>query len=214
MRPLACCSLLLLAACSGGPPTMDTATPPVYSSAPQSELVDVHSRARPLEVRTTHVELDWEVDFERRQLRGSARFTLAVAPNATRCVLDTRDLAIESVTDASGRDLRFRLGERDPLLGSALEVELPQGVDTLLVRYHTTEQGSGLQWLLPEQTAGKRAPYLFSQAQAIHARTILPCQDSPGIRVTYGATVRVPGGLTAVMSAENRSRPDERGVFR
>lgn len=166
---------------------------------------DPHSFARPNEVRTTHLELDWTVDFERRELRGHALYRVErLAPNAP-CVLDTRDLAIQAVTDVDGRALRHELGRADAILGRALSVELPAGVDSFRVEYHTTAAGSGLQWLSPEQTAGKRAPYLFSQAQAIHARTMLPCQDSPGVRVTYRARVRVPAGLTAVMSAQTRS---------
>ncbi|HUR29260.1 MAG TPA: M1 family metallopeptidase, partial [Planctomycetota bacterium] len=168
----------------------------------------------PLEARTTHIDLDWTVDFDKRELRGSATLELALAPGAKQCVLDTRDLAIESVSDTGGRALGYRLGERDPLFGAPLTVELAPGVGSIVVRYRTTSAGSGLQWLEPAQTAGKRSPYLFSQAQAIHARTFLPCQDSPGVRVTYAATVRVANGLVAVMSAENRSRKDEPGVFR
>ena len=193
---------------------MKPASAPINDPAPAAELLDVHSLARPLEARTTHIELDWDVDFDLRQIRGSARLELALAKGAKRCVLDTRDLAIESVKDVGGRALEYQLGPRDPVFGSALTVELPAGVDEIVVRYHTTEAGSGLQWLDPKQTAGGRAPYLFSQAQAIHARTMLPCQDSPGVRVTYSATVRVANGLVAVMSAENRSRAGERGVFR
>jgi leukotriene A-4 hydrolase/aminopeptidase len=181
---------------------------------PPGELLDVHSLSRPLEVRTTRIELDWDVDFDRKQIRGSARLFLARTPGAERCVLDTRDLKIHGVSDGAGKPLKYSLGPNDEVLGSALSVELPPGVEQVLVRYETTSAGSGLQWLEPEQTADKRAPYLFSQAQAIHAHTILPCQDSPGVRVSYAATVRVPKGLTAVMSAENRSRNDEPGVFR
>jgi leukotriene A-4 hydrolase/aminopeptidase len=192
------------------PPTAPSTTP----TLPASELLDVHSLGRPAEARTTHVDLDWDVDFARREIRGTATWKLARAPGARRCVLDTRDLAIVDVTDASGKPLAHALGAADPVLGSALTIELPPGVETLVVRYRTTPQGSCLQWLLPAQTAGKRAPYLFSQAQAIHARTMLPCQDSPGVRVTYSATVRTTPGLVAVMSADARTALSEPGVFR
>ena len=214
MRNAGLALTFFLAACSSGADSMKSHTHSAHDRAPLAETTDAHSYSNPREARATHIELDWYVDFERQQIRGSATLNLALALGAKRCILDTRDLAIEAVTDAAGLPLVYAIGDRDPFLGSPLTVELPHGVERISVRYHTTSESSGLQWLTPEQTAGRRAPYLFSQAQAILARTILPCQDSPGVRVTYQAKVRISNGLAAVMSAENRSRADEPGVFR
>jgi leukotriene-A4 hydrolase len=59
---------------------------------------------------------------------------------------------------------------------------------------------------LPPQTprywcAEGTHPYLFSQCQAIHARSLVPCQDMPAVKMSYSATVWVPEELTALMSA-------------
>lgn len=76
------------------------------------------------------------------------------------------------------------------------------------LQYRTSSEASGVQWLQPEQTAGKTHPYLFTQCQAIHARSVMPCQDTPAHKCTYTASVTVPAPLTGG-KAEGRRR---RGV--
>ena len=107
----------------------------------------------------------------------------------------------------------WTVGDRDFHLGSPLAIRLPEGADRVRILYRTQPQASGLQWLTPEQTAGGRHPFLYTQAQAIHARTFLPCQDSPGVRLTFTATVHAPPPLTAVMAAVRRNGhgPDDDG---
>ncbi len=163
---------------------------------------DIHSFARPEEARVTHVALDLRADFAARTLSGRSTLTLERAAGADTVFLDTRDLTVESVADSGGRPLEFSLGERDPILGTPLRVQLPEGVKEIVVAYRTSPEAAALQWLTPEQTAGKRHPYLYSQGQAILTRTWIPTQDSPGIRQTYSARIVVPKPLRAVMSAE------------
>ena len=159
------------------------------------KTMDVHSYARPEEVRLRHLALDLAVDFEQRRLKGSATLhydRLAAGD----LMLDTRDLTIHEVENADG----FELGEPHPYLGAPLRIRL-RGEGPVRVHYSTAPTASGLQWLEPAQTAGKRRPFLYSQSQAIHARSWIPVQDSPGVRVTYSGRVAVPPGLRAVMSA-------------
>ncbi len=169
---------------------------------------DVKSHADPLSFVTRSFDLDLDIDFENRQLRGRVTLELdRVDPAARELVLDTRDLQIDSVETAPAgsddfRKTRFALGSRDEVLGSALRIAMPRDAARVRIAYATTPQASGLQWLQPEQTAGKRAPFLFSQAQALHARSMAPLQDTPWIRSTFTATLRVPDGLVAVMAAE------------
>jgi hypothetical protein len=68
-----------------------------------------------------------------------------------------------------------------------------------------------LQWLTPDQTAGKKAPFLFSQGESIENRSWIPTQDSPGIRQSWEATLHVPAGMTAVMSAPASAKPITQG---
>jgi leukotriene-A4 hydrolase len=156
--------------------------------------------------------LDWKarVDFASRTLEAEATLTLT-RPAAGPLDLDTRELTIASVTDDAGKPLAFELGAAEPILGARLRVSLPAGTKTLRIRYRTAATASALQWLTPAQTSGGREPYLFSQCQPTHARSIVPLQDSPRVRFTYSAEMTVPKQLRALMAAafiERREQPD------
>ena len=174
--------------------------------------VDPHSHAILAEGRVTHLALGLAVDFERRTLVGAATWHLA-EPGAAALVLDVRGLHIEAVLlDDAPTEAAYTLGPTDPILGQALRIALQPTTRHVTVRYRTAPHAAALQWLRPEQTAG-RHPFLFTQSQAILARTWLPCQDSPGIRFTYEATVQVPAGLRALMSADNPPPPNPSGHY-
>jgi len=157
---------------------------------------DVHSRANFGESRVRHIELDLAVSFSERRLRGTA--ALVLEPAGRRLVLDTRDLLIRSV---NGRTDNFRLGDSDPILGAPLEIALEPGARSVVIEYETSPEASGLQWLEPRQTAGKRHPFLYSQSQAIHARSWIPLQDTPAVRATFSARIHAPAPLRALMAA-------------
>ena len=157
------------------------------------------------EVRVTHVALDLNVLFDEKVLDGTATLDIDyVKPDARRLVLDTNDLVIRSVEARVGdawAPAAIDLGPDDPVLGSRLEIALPDGADKVRIAYRTSPAAEGLQWLSPEQTAGKTHPYVYSQNQAINARSMAPLQDTPAARITYSATLRTPQELFAVMSA-------------
>jgi leukotriene-A4 hydrolase len=169
--------------------------------------LDPHSYADGSQPRTRAFDWSAVVDFETKQLRAEVTLQLS-APAASDGPfdLDTRALTIESVTGAGGAALKHTLHPADPVLGARLEVQLPKGCTEVKIRYRTAPDASALQWLEPSQTLGGKLPYLFSQCQAIHARSVLPCQDTPSIRQTYTAALEVPPHLTAVMAAAPRGR--------
>lgn len=170
---------------------------------------DPHSFYDPTQGRTTHVDLALDVDFSTKTIAGRALVTFVEGMKAPHVDLDTRGLAIESVTDVSGKTLAFELGPEEPILGRRLRVSAPAGTAAIRITWKTSPDASALQWLAPAQTAGKEHPYLFSQCQAIHARSVFPVQDSPGARITYRAEVKVPKGLRALMSAVQAGPPRE-----
>jgi leukotriene A-4 hydrolase/aminopeptidase len=162
--------------------------------------IDPHSYADSAQPRTRHLRWTFDVDFETHRLEGTVAHVLA-APAGGPMDLDTKGLDILGVTDAGGKDLPHRLSPEEAIFGSRLRIDLAPGTTEVRIHYRTSPQAVGLQWLAPEQTEGKRQPFLFSQCQAIHARTMVPLQDTPAFRVTYEAEVTVPAALSVVMSA-------------
>jgi leukotriene-A4 hydrolase len=195
--------------CSMKPPA-ETASEPAAEGRQ-----DPHSFARPGEVSIRHLALELDVNFTERRLVGSATLDLQNRANAGRLHLDTDGLEIRSVTDTvSGEALEFSLGEPVEHLGRELVVQLRPATERVRIEYATSPDATAVQWLAPEQTAGRRHPFLFTQSQAILARSWIPLQDTPTVRMTYEAVVRVPRGLLALMSAENPTARSADGVYR
>ncbi|MBI5507842.1 MAG: M1 family metallopeptidase [Deltaproteobacteria bacterium] len=161
---------------------------------------DPHSYTDTSQGRVAKVELDLAVDFENRQLKGSATLTFAAKVGGP-LDLDSRALTIDGVKDDRGAAVAFESGTPDPVLGTRLRLQLAAPTTKVTVHYATSPSASALQWLEPQHTAGGKAPYLFSQCQPHHARSLLPLQDSPMVRFAYQARLTVPAGLVAVMSA-------------
>lgn len=162
--------------------------------------IDPHSYYDDTQPRIKCFDLELDADFAARTLAGQVVLTLERSAGGN-LDLDSRGLALEEAVNQHGAKITFAFGEEDPILGRRLRLELPAGTEKITIRYRTSPEAVALQWLGPAQTAGGKHPFLFSQCQAIHARTMVPLQDSPRVRVRYGAKITVPEPLTAVMSA-------------
>jgi aminopeptidase N len=207
LRLLPAALLAVLAACS---PAADQKAPKTEEAAAERMVApvldspdakDPQSYARPLEARVTHVALDLKADFAAKRLGGTATLDVQSKPGAKEIVLDTKGLQLQAVTDGEGKPLPYALGKADEALGAPLTIQL-DGAKQIRIAYTSASGAEALQWLTPEQTAGKKHPFLFSQGQAILNRSWIPTQDSPGIRQTWEARIVVPEPLRAVMSGE------------
>jgi aminopeptidase N len=212
---LALAGFLLLSACRGGEPgnqaqpqAAEAALAPILTTP---DAVDTHSFARPLEARVTHVALDLTVDFDARRIGGTATLDIDRKPDAKEIVLDDAGLEIQGVTDGSKHPLPFKVGARDPNLGAPLTIGLQPDTRRLVITYRSAPDAGALLWLTPQQTAGKKMPFLFSQGEAIENRSWIPTQDSPGVRQTWEAAIHVPAGMTVVMSAPRIEQPITQG---
>lgn len=182
----------------------DITTKPKY-------IAEAHSYARPNDAVVKHLSLDITADFEKKIITGTASYSIE-NNNASEIILDSKYLEIQKV-EADGKTTTFSLGNFDKQLGQSLKINITPKTKNITVFYNTTNKTEALQWLNPQQTADKKHPFLFTQGQAILTRTWIPIQDSPQIRVTYDATLKVPTELMAVMSAENPKEKSDNGIY-
>ena len=202
-------TLLLLAACKETekkPPADPAPTVEIAPILTSEDAVDVHSYAKPLEARVYHVALDLDVDFDASRIAGTATLDIDARDDAENIILDSRGLTIEKIETPDGKPLDFTIGESDDALGAPITVKIGKA-RKIVITYVAAPDASALQWLPPEQTAGKRHPFLLTQGQAIENRSWIPTQDSPGIRQSWEARIRVPNPLIAVMSAPRAGKP-------
>jgi len=213
MRLLAFAAAMILSACTageGGGNEQAAAAAGPREVAPVlsgEDARDTRSFARPEVARVTHVALDLDADFRAKRMAGTATLDIRAAEGAREIVLDSKGLEIQGVTDGGGAALQHALGQGDEARGQPLTIRLGPATRRIRIRYRSGPDAAALQWLSPDQTAGKRHPYLFSQGQAILNRTWIPTQDSPGIRQTWEARITAPEPLKVVMSGE-RLTPD------
>lgn len=177
------------------------------------EFNDKHTYANPQVAVITHLDWTANVNFEKKIITATASYSIKTSENANQIIFDTKDsLNIKSVR-VDGKEAKFEVGKVDEFLGAPLSVEITPNTSKVEIDYETHPSASAVQWLNPQQTANKTAPFLFTQSQAILARSWFPIQDGPGIRFTYNAEVTVPKGMIALMSAENPQEKNESGIY-
>ncbi len=190
---------------------------------------DYDSYANVEAFRATHLDLDLTVDLEHKELGGTASLEFRrLDPRATELVLDTKDLMVldveQKATDVLGATAKsqtiwvsrpFHQDKANAILGSALVIDLrpsKAATESIRITYEATEKATAVQWLTPQQTAGHKA-FMYTESEPIGARSWIPLQDTPGVRITYKAHVRVIGKYRAVMSAENDPTAKRGGTF-
>ncbi len=179
---------------------------------------DESSYAEPDKVVVKDLALDLKLDFDSKQIGGTATYTLEWKDKAAKqLVLDTRELTVEKVeaiaADGKAAPLPFVLAPADKVFGSKLSIEAPDQPSKVVITYHTAPTASGLQWLEPSMTEGKKLPFMFSQSQAIHARSWVPLQDTPSVRFTYSAHVVSRPDVMVLMSADNDPKAARDGDY-
>lgn len=168
---------------------------------------------------TKHTTANFSIDFDARRLKGSVTLQLQSQTDSVskEIVLDTSYLSISGVT-LNNQPAKWHVADRVEPFGSPLHVAVPEGVVKgtdieLTVDVATTDCCTALQWLTPQQTSNGRAPYMFSQCQAIHARSIFPCQDTPDVKSTFSFNISSPLPVVASglsVDADDGGAPGQR----
>jgi leukotriene-A4 hydrolase len=210
-------SKLLLMVSKVFPSRSPNSTPQIDPTAASLET-DPHSFSNPERIKIRHIDLELTASFAERTLHGFAELTLdRFDETATELVLDTMALRISRVEySANGSAFapaQFQMGSIHPILGTPMRVELPRDADRVRIEYFTDPNALGLQWLDPQQTSGGKQPFFLTQSQTIYARSWLPLQDSPQVRMTFRATVHCPENLLAVMGAANNPATLNKGLY-
>ena len=181
----------------------DNETINLNNSTKNSSAIDSHTLSNYQDVTITNSHLNLKVDFENKILKGFVTHDFIKKTDTNILVLDSKYLEIDSVTDGKGNKLNYELGKFDELLGTAVKIQLLEVSKKVTLFYNTTAKSEALDWLLPNQTAGKAFPFMYTQGQSIFTRSWIPIQDSPGLRITYSAHIQTPENMMAVMSAAN-----------
>jgi leukotriene-A4 hydrolase len=147
---------------------------------------------------TRHTKAELAVDFETQRLTGNVTLDLEsiTESESEEIVLDSSYL---DVTDISLNGVKIKdwvVKDRFEPYGSPLSIKIPGGkpkseIVSVNIALSTTSQCTALQWLTPAQTKGKY-PYMFSQCQAIHNRSLFPWQDTPDVKSTYEFIISSP----------------------
>lgn len=177
-----------------------------YMVDPANET-DTTSLSNCGEVQPASLAIKWALDFEKRTLAGSVEYTFSeIGSGVTKVCFDNSALDISGV-EIDGKKTDWKVHAPHKALGSKLEVGLvpgsgkKKGGTKVKIFYSTAPTASAIQWADAAATADKKRPYVYTQCQAIHARSLMPCMDSPGIKMPYTAEVIAPEWCTVLMSA-------------
>jgi leukotriene-A4 hydrolase len=204
---VALCALLMLASCVSADMKPKERSEKTKMKIAQMKLArDPHTWSKPNEARVKHLNWSARVDFNTHRISANAQYDIENITGTDTIHFDTKGLQIKSV-QVDGKAVSFTLGAEKPIIGAPLAVPIQAESHQVNIEYTTSPNAEALLWVDGDK------PFLFSQSQAILARTWIPCQDSPGVRLTYHAHVEVPAGLMALMSAENPQSVNANGEY-
>jgi leukotriene-A4 hydrolase len=147
---------------------------------------------------TKHTKAELAIDFENQKLTGNVTLDLESITDSEseEIILDSSYLNVTDIFLNGTKTKDWVVKDRFEPYGSPLSIKIPGGKPksetvSIKVALSTTSQCTALQWLTPAQTKDQY-PYMFSQCQAIHNRSLFPCQDTPDVKSTYEFLITSP----------------------
>lgn len=172
-----------------------------------------HSYSNYDSVTLKHLHLQLEVNFEKKTLQGKAILDISNHSGTPFLILDTKDLEIEKVLLEDKENTAYSFTDEQEHIGKGLVIEIKKETKQVYIYYETSPKAEALMWLEPEQTAGKKQPFMFTQSQAILARTWIPCMDAPAVKFTYSADIACQNQYLPLMSAQNNPTKNNEGKY-
>lgn len=167
------------------------------------------------QVSCVHIDIDWTLDFQNKIISGFVKHNLVLLEDdVSQVIFDSQHLDISTVTISfQNKEYNCDFSSCETKLGDKVSVDLPKSIqskDSIFqvkfeyqAKYISDDIVSAIQWIPDVSATGEKYPFLFTQCFAIHARTLLPCFDTPSVKSTYAAVVRAPQWCTVLMSAIN-----------
>lgn len=180
-----------------------------------NEMIDNHSYSNVEEINTTHLSLKLEVNFDSHIITGVARHKMD-NKGTEKAVFDIKEIEISKVTvgkEGEEQETTFEIGSFDSIFGTPLVVDIAEDSEWVNIYYETSPKADAIDWLTADKTHSGKYPFLYTQGEAILTRSWIPVQDVPSNRFTYSASVQVPSGMLALMSATNPQETNESGLY-
>ena len=153
--------------------------------------LDPSTQSNYTDFKVNSTTLELSVSFEDKKIEGKVSYDLINKAHTGELILDTSVLIIKEVK-VDGSVVTFELEEPKPVLGSALRFPIPQNPAVKVeVSFETTNKCTAIQFI-----KGDTGPYVFSQCQAIHARSLFPCFDTPAVKSPYKFIGKSPAKVT------------------
>ena len=119
-------------------------------------------------IQQTKIEVNFNVNFTEKIVTGKVKIYLKALDAGEVIILDTKALKIFSVFDSdTGDELDFLVDEYYKLESSGVALKMYKQYNkgdilSIVITISTTKDGTALDWLKPEQTSGKKYPFMYS----------------------------------------------------